>query len=114
MATFLERLRMASIAGVTAFREAYLNADTLDQTDVTDWSSFEARKLRYDMLWAYFQGNAYRDIHTWARKMRADFGLYKYTRDIYNPAFQLGSFEGTAQEIGIQSLKAGMPVHNDH
>lgn len=98
---------MASTAGYTAFREAYLNADTLDQTGDSDWADFDARKLRYGMLWAYFQGNAYRDIHTWAKKMRADYGLYKYTRDIYNPSFQLGSFYQTYIWGGMLDMEAG-------
>lgn len=84
---------MAAIsAAATAFREAYFDADSQDFTGLDDWSDFGARRLRYYVLWAYFQGNTYRDIHSWAKKMRADFGLYKYTRDIYNPAFRLGSF----------------------
>jgi hypothetical protein len=86
---------MASTQAITAFREAYFDADTMDHTDTSDWADFDARKMRYAMLWAFFQGSVYRDIHTWARKMRADFGLYKYTRDLYNPAFQLGSFYQT-------------------
>lgn len=98
---------MATSAAITAFREKYFNADTLDMTDSGDWASFDARRLRYDVLWAYYQGNAYRTIHTWAKKHKADFGLYKYVRDIYNPAYELGAFYRTYLWGGRLDMKAG-------
>ena len=97
----------ASRAAVTAFKETYLDADTLDLTDDATWGLHDARALRYALLDAYFQGNAYRAVHTWAKKMKADFGLYKYTRDIYNPAFRLGSFYRSYVWGGRLDMMAG-------
>ena len=94
-------------AASTAFRESYLDADTLDLTGDADWNKFDARRLRYDLLDAYFQGNAYRTIHNWSKKMKADFGLYKYTRDIYNPSFRLGSFYRSHVWGGWLDMAAG-------
>lgn len=86
---------MATSAAITAFREKYFDASPLDVAETGDWSDWGARRLRYDVLWAYFQGNAYRTIHTWARKLKADYGLYKYVRDLYNPAYELSAFYRT-------------------
>jgi len=77
------------MAGISAFKEAYLRSDTM-QTD--HFSDFEARKLRYQIYWAFYENNAYRDLHTWAKAFRADYGLYRYIRNIYNPAYRIGEF----------------------
>ncbi len=98
---------MATTAALTAFRESYFDADTLAMGDDGDWGAFEARRLRYDVLWAYYQGNAYRAIHRWAKKHKADYGLYKYVRDLYNPAFELGSFYETYIWGGPLDMLAG-------
>lgn len=103
MGNFMTALR----SGYTAFRESYLDADTLDLTAADTWGQPEARQLRYEMFNAYFQGNAYRAVHNWSKKMKADFGLYKYTRDIYNPAFRLGSFYRTYVWGGRLDMRAG-------
>lgn len=102
-----ERVIMAIKAGVTAFRESYFDADTQDWTDDAAWIDFDARRTRYAVQWAFFQGNAYRDIHNWSKKMRGDYGLYKYTRDLYNPAFRLGSFYRSYLWGGRLDMKAG-------
>jgi hypothetical protein len=101
------RIMTAFKAGVSAFRESYFDANTLDLSADAEWSDFDARRLRYQIQWAFFQGNAYRDIHQWAKKMKADYGLYKYTRDIYNPAFRLGSFYRAYLWGGALDMKAG-------
>ncbi len=75
--------------GVAAFREAFLSADVLDDRK---FSEFEARKMRYQIYWAFFEGSAYRNLHRWAPMLRAEFGLYKYIRSVYNPAYRLGEF----------------------
>lgn len=89
MATFVERVMSGLTAGITAFREAYMNAGALDSPD---FNEFEARKLRYAIFWAFFQNTAYRDINKWAPSLRAEYGLYKFARNIYNPAYRLGKF----------------------
>lgn len=83
---------------VGSFREAYLTAGMegferdLAMSSAYDFQSPEARATRYDILWAYYQGNAYRTIHKWAKKLKADYGLYVYIRDIYSPANRICNF----------------------
>lgn len=77
------------MAAVKAFQEQYVI------TSVLDSSTFEgagARLLRYELLWAAYENTAYRDIHKWAQAYRNKYGLYKYIRNIYNPAYRLGEF----------------------
>lgn len=85
------RLMTAIKAGTSAFKESYMKADT-QNADTADWNEYEARNLRYELLTAYYQGNAYRSVNRFAKKMKAEYGLYKHTRGIYNPAFRIGSF----------------------
>ncbi|HMN12576.1 MAG TPA: hypothetical protein PKD55_09660 [Bellilinea sp.] len=80
---------MAISAAFTAFSEKQVTADVLDEGDFAD---FAARRLRYQILWAFYESTAYRDIHKWAKGYRARYGLYKYVRSIYNPAYRLGEF----------------------
>ncbi|MGH9818418.1 MAG: hypothetical protein ACRD6I_20335, partial [Candidatus Acidiferrales bacterium] len=77
------------MTGITAFREAFMNADVVEPDDYETW---DARRLRYSLLWAYFQGNPYRDVHKWTRRMRTEYGLYKHVRSIYNPAYEIVTF----------------------
>lgn len=98
---------MATTAAITAFREKYFDADLLDVAETGDWGAWGARRLRYDVLWAYYQGNAYRTIHTWSKKLKADFGLYRYIRDLYNPAYELGAFYRTYVWGGALDTNAG-------
>ncbi len=85
MTSFFDRLRL----GVVAFREAYVTSSVID-TD--DWSEQQARMLRYQVMWAQYEGTTYRDVHSWATQYRKDYALYKYVRPIYNPAWRLGEF----------------------
>jgi len=85
MTTFLDRLKL----GITAFREGYLTSAV---TDTEDWSALDARRLRYQVLWAQYEQTSYRDAHTWATAYRKQYALYKYVRPIYNPAYRLGEF----------------------
>lgn len=104
--------------GVTAFREAFMSTDTLDPDD---FNATEARNLRYQIFWAFYENSAYRNIHTWAAKFKTDYGLYKYTRNIYNPAYRLAEFwksaltGGTLQldENGAALDAGGIPIVTD-
>ncbi len=92
------------MAGVRAFREAYFSAGIDDQET---FAGVEARRVRYAVLWTFFENTAYRDIHTWARRMRVDYGLYQYVRNIYNPAYRLGDFWGSYLWGGALDPEAG-------
>jgi hypothetical protein len=76
-------------AAFNAFREPYLVTHILDSDDFAD---FDARRLRYAIYWSFFENTAYRDVHTWAQLYKTRFGIYRYTRNIYNPAGRLGEF----------------------
>jgi len=103
------------MAGMTAFREAYINptVSTLDQFD-----SWEGRQLRYALMESYFNNSAYRNVHTFASKLKADFGLYKYTRPIYNPAYALFTFWQThlwGGRLDVKNAEVGaLPIVTDN
>jgi hypothetical protein len=77
------------MAGYKAFRQSYLGVDLLSDEQFTD---FEARKARYAILFAMYENTAYSRMHTWAHLYKVDYGLYRYTRNIFNPAYRIGEF----------------------
>lgn len=77
------------MSGIRAFREAFLSSDVQDSANFDD---FDARRIRYQVYWAFYENTIYRDIHKFAKSYRAAFGLYKYIRNIYNPSYRLGEF----------------------
>lgn len=80
------------MAGVRAFREAYVTDGVLDRALGSEFNTFDARRLRYDMLWAWYENTSYRRIHSWAARYKTDYGLYKYIRNLHNPAYRLVEF----------------------
>jgi len=75
--------------GLTAFREAYLMSDVANETQFESW---EARGLRYQIYWSFYENTTYQDAHTWAQSMKHKNALYKYVRSLYNPAYRIGNF----------------------
>lgn len=92
------------MAGLTAFKEAFLSAGLQDSADFVD---FEARRLRYDLYWAFYENTAYRNIHTWATSYRQQQALYRYIRGIYNPSYRLGEFWKAHLWGGRLDMEAG-------
>lgn len=93
MSTFSQRARGTLSSWLTSFNERFLiSADDTGPVSFYDFTSPEARKARYTMLWAYFQSNAYREIQTWVTQMKTTYGLYTYIRDIYNPVARIVNF----------------------
>lgn len=93
--SFMDRLTR----GFSAFREAFQHADdpragsALVGAEIYNtWERFEARSLRYDVNWAFWQNDAYRRIHTWSKKYKTDYGMYRHSRHIYNPARRIAEF----------------------
>lgn len=80
-----QRLKVA----VRAFRETYVTSDLLDPQVFED---VDSRRLRYQILWAWYESTAFRDIHNWAKAYRKKYALYKAVRNIYNPAYRLVEF----------------------
>lgn len=89
---------------VKAFREAYVTAGVIDADDFADTDS---RILRYEILWSMYENTAYRDVHSWAQGYRNQYGLYKYIRNIYNPAYRLGEFWKSMIWGGLLDDEAG-------
>jgi hypothetical protein len=85
-------------AGWGSFRDAYLNADPMQQQqgglgDFDAFSRWEARQCRYDIFWAMWQSNAFRELaHFWAAAFKHQLGLYKHTRNIFNPVHRCVEF----------------------
>jgi hypothetical protein len=77
------------MAGYKAFQERMMGVNLLDDSNFTD---FEARKLRYAIMWAMYENNAYSKIHLFSQKYKSDYGMYRHTRGVYNPAYRLGEF----------------------
>jgi len=100
MTSFIDRLRQ----GIVAFKEAYLTSHIID---TSDWSSFDSRRLRYAVNWASYEGTSYRDVHTFATAYRKQYGLYKYIRPIYNPAYRDGEFWKAHIFGGLLDVGAG-------
>jgi hypothetical protein len=92
--------------GITAFREAFVTAG-LQQITEYDFSDFDARRLRYEMYWAFYENSAYRNIHKWAQRMKTEYGLYRHIRNIYNPSYRLGEFWKMHLMGGILDPMAG-------
>lgn len=77
------------MAGYKAFQQKFMGVDLLDDTVFSD---FESRKLRYAILWAMYENTAYSKMHLWSHLYKVDYGLYRYTRNIYNPSYRIGEF----------------------
>jgi len=72
-----------------AFREEFVSGGAFSEEDFADP---DARKVRYDILWAQYENTVYRSIHSWASTYKTRYALYRYIRNIYNPAYRLGEF----------------------
>lgn len=98
--------------GIGGFREGWLNADTQhSQRGMAEFDAFclwEARQLRYDLLWSSYQNNTFwNQLHRWAPHLKARFGLYRNTRQIFNPVHRLGEFWATHVAGGTLDRDAG-------
>lgn len=98
--------------GLLGFRKGWLNADTLRQAgglgDFDTYSQYEPRQFRADLFWAFYQNNTFQSMaHAWSPTIKAQFGLYKHTRNIFCPGKRLGDFWGTYIYPGELDPKAG-------
>lgn len=75
-----------------AFQKAYEASDAVHQAQ---FETIEARQSRYVQYWAFYENQAYSNVHSWAQSYRHQYALYKYIRSLYNPAYRLGSFYAT-------------------
>jgi len=91
-------------AAYRAFREPHLVTEPLGSED---FDSFAARQVRYAILWSFFENTAYRSIHSWSHTYKTQHGLYRYIRNIYNPAHRMGVFWQTHLMGGLLDPEAG-------
>jgi hypothetical protein len=107
MPSTIQRVMSATATAIQSFREAYTTSDPLAVPDKNDFGNYGSRKLRYSLLWSFFENSAYRDVHSWASKMKVDYGLYKFTRSVMGPAYDIGSFWHTYLMGGFLDVSAG-------
>ena len=98
--TIWGRLKMA----IRAFREQFVSASAFSEEEFADP---DARKVRYDILWAQYENTVYRSIHAWAGTYKTRYALYRYIRNIYNPAYRLGEFWKAHLWGGMLDAEAG-------
>lgn len=77
------------VNSLRAFREEFVTTGTYGDEDFADP---EARKVRYDILWAQYENTVFRSTHRWAGAYKTRYALYRYIRSIYNPAYRIGEF----------------------
>lgn len=93
-------------AGFSAFKESYTTS-SLQQLEDQEFTSFEARRMRYEMYWAFYESTVYRNIHAWSHRMKTDYALYRWIRAVYNPTYRLGEFWKTHVWGGFLDPLAG-------
>lgn len=104
------RLMTGIRAGVTAYRESSFSSAEMSAAAraIGGWASYDARLQRYSVYWALYENSIYRDtLNLYATKLKADLGLYRHIRSIYNPAFRLGEFWATHLMGGAYDPAAG-------
>lgn len=81
----------ASTLALKTFREEFVNSGL----ELDDFSSFDARRVRYAVNWSFYENDVYRHVNDWAVTYKQAYQLYKYIRNIYNPSYRLGEFYKT-------------------
>ena len=75
--------------GLAAFQGAFMSSDSLDGSNFSD---YQARYMRYEIMWALYENTVFNKVHKWSTALKADYGLYKFIRNIYNPSYRIGEF----------------------
>jgi hypothetical protein len=83
---------------ITAAQKAFQKPDVItDPLDLdADWNEYGSRRNRYDIFWAFYENTVYEEtqsnFHRWAAQYKTRYGMYKYSRNVYNPSLRLGDF----------------------
>src|SRR5262245_35033429 len=80
---------------LTSFRKENVTNETLPSTEFGGYDRygrFAARLQRYALYWAMYENSQYDTVHKWAQQYLTEYGLYRYTRGVYNPSKRLGDF----------------------
>jgi hypothetical protein len=94
-------------AGLIGFAEQYFGSPSVPGVGTPRLDAAAARRLRYAVFWAHYEGTVYRRMHSWAAPLKAAYQLYSYTRTIYSPAYRLGEFWATHVYTGTVDPDAG-------
>jgi hypothetical protein len=99
-----------TIGTIVRYYKTYFTSRPVPDVSVDkrwEWGRYEARLSRYNVYWAHYENSAYDNVHIWSQSYKADNGLYRYTRGIYNPTKRLVDFWGTHLMGGTVDPKAG-------
>lgn len=77
----------ATTAALDAFRRTWSELP-VEQETALDWEGWAGR---YAHLWAMYNNDKFEDLATWAR-YKSLYGLYRFTRLIYNPTRRQADF----------------------
>jgi hypothetical protein len=91
-------------AGVAMFQSKYMGVEALDENDFASW---DGRRMRYQVNWAMCENTSYDKMHKWAPAFKANYGLYRYIRNIYNPSYRLSEFYKSHLWGGRLDMAAG-------
>jgi len=86
------------------FRQAYITYDILDERDFDDYNG---RILRYAILFAFYENTVYDQLRDWTITYKTNYALYRYIRNIYNPANRLTEFWRAVIWGGLLDPEAG-------
>jgi len=87
-----------------AFQDVYVTTNILDNENFDDYN---ARLLRYAIYFSFYENTTYNNVHAWSVTYRTRYAMYKYTRNLYNPAYRLAEFWRTVLWGGILDLEGG-------
>ena len=96
---------------LTAATKAFQKPDIITDPDDldADWNQWDSRRVRYNIFWSFYENTAYDEMpdRTWPEPYKTKFGMYRYSRNIYNPSYRLGEFwkahlwAGTLEDIPL-------------
>jgi hypothetical protein len=91
-------------AAYTTFRKEYFAADADRHRGADIFGSLDARLLRYALFGALYDGTAYDSgenaAHGWSHAWKAQNGIYRPIRGVFNPAFRTA-------EVNVSLLHGG-------
>jgi hypothetical protein len=114
------RFMAATQAAIGMWSDTFFNSEAV-HADV-QFGAQIARQTRYNYYWAFYQNNAYNDVHRWADVSKANAKLYRHIRHVYNPTFRLIEMYATHLMGGALDADAGdgrsvpscLPIETTH
>jgi hypothetical protein len=102
MSNVFQQFSSAFVNAMKAFRMTYAG-----RSDAPAFETYDARLVRYSLLWSMYENTAYQNIHVFADSYKSQYGLYRHTRGIYNPVLRLGDFWRSHLFAGQLDAEAG-------